>query len=540
MNFHDQPQENKVLAEKVIAQFAQLESQRGTWEHHWQECYDYILPRKNEVTTKRTPGEKRNTELYDTTAIMSNTLLAGALHGMLTSPTTRFFDLTTGDDALDKNEEVRLWMQDTADRMYGVMNTSNFQTEVHENYLDLCCIGTATLFILDSDTDVVHFSARPIKEIYVKENNLGYIDTVFRKFEWDARQLVQEFGIDNLPEEIVKAYRAGECSKMECIHLIAPKADWDEEAPMPYISLYVLRGQTYLLSKKGYREQPYAVSRWEKTTGESYGRGPGMEMLPDVKMVNEMMKTTIRGAQKTVDPPMMVSDDGVIGKVRLTPGGLTTVRPTSDVPIRPLIVDARIDFGYQAVEDVRRRIRAGFYVDQLQLNEGPQMTATEVMQRTEEKLRLMGPVLGRQHNEFLRPIINRVFAIMYRANLFRPVPDVLRGRNVDVKYSSLVARAQRMNEGQNLTRALSVAAPIINAKPESLDNLNADEALKYVLSIYGVPQTILRTNREVEEAREARAEAQSRAVAEEEANNAAQRQGQQMPAMAQMMQAMKQ
>lgn len=540
MNFHEQPKENKELAEKVISQFAALEAQRGVWEHHWQECYDYILPRKNEVTVKRTPGDKRNTELYDTTAIMSNTLLAGALHGMLTSPTTRFFDLTTGDEALDKNEECRLWMQDTADRMYGVMNTSNFQTEVHENYLDLCCIGTATLFILDSESDVVHFSARPIKEIFVKENNLGYIDTVFRKFEWDARQLVQEFGLENLPEEIVKAYRAGDCAKMECLHMIAPKMDWDEASPMPYVSLYILRGQCYLLSKKGYREQPYAVSRWEKTTGESYGRGPGMEMLPDVKMVNEMMKTTIRGAQKTVDPPMMVSDDGVIGKVRLTPGGLTTVRPGSEVPIRPLIVDARIDFGYQAVEDVRRRIRAGFYVDQLQLNEGPQMTATEVMQRTEEKLRLMGPVLGRQHNEFLRPIINRVFAIMYRANLFKPIPDVLRGRNVDVKYSSLVARAQRMNEGQNLTRALSVAAPIINAKPESLDNLDADEALKYILNIYGVPQTILRSSKDVEESREARAEAQKQAISEQQANDAAQRQGQQMPAMAQMMQAMKQ
>jgi hypothetical protein len=264
-----------------------------------------------------------------------------------------------------------------------------------------------------------------------------------------------------------------------------------------------------------------------------------MEMLPDIKMVNKMMEATLQGAQKTINPPMMVTDDGVIGRVRLTPGGLTVVR-AGEAPIRPLIIDARVDFGYQAVEDVRKRIRAGFFVDQLQLNQGPQMTATEVMQRTEEKLRLMGPVLGRQHFEFLRPVVERVFGIMLRRGLIPPAPEAIQGKSFDVRYSSLVARAQRMSEGQNLARAISVAAPIMQIDPTAADIIDADESIRHVFDVYGVPAKIFRSRRDVVEKRQARAEAQQKAVQQQQEAHMADTAGKVLPAAAQMQQAQQQ
>lgn len=532
-------EEKKKEAAEYCKKYETMKSDRSVWETHWQECFDYIVPRKNDITTTRTPGDKRNTDLFDTTAIMSNQLLSGALHGMLTNPATRFFELVMGDPNLDGDEQIKAWMQEVGERMFILLNNTNFQTEIHEVYIDLGSIGTSCLYIGEHKDKIVHFGARSMKEIYIEENNLGLIDTVYRCFKWKPRQVVQEFGLDKLPLWVKDQYEKGCEDDWEIIHCVHPTKDEEPNERskiFPFESKYILKDKNLFLHEGGFRELPYAVPRWTKTTGEKYGRGPGMEMLPDIKMVNEMMKATIQGAQKTVNPPMMVTDDGVIGRVRLVPGGLTVVRP-GEPPLRPLIVDARVDFGYQAVEDVRKRIRAGFFVDQLQLNQGPQMTATEVMQRTEEKLRLMGPVLGRQHFEFLQPVIERVFGIMARRGLIPPAPRQIQGRKFDVRYSSLVARAQRMSEGQNLARAISVAAPILQIDGTAADIINADEGLRHVFDVYGVPAKIFRQRREVEDRRQARAEAQAQAVEQQKQAHMADAMGKMAPGMAQLQQA---
>lgn len=535
----DQLENDRKQIEKYCERFEKMKVDRANWESHWQECYDYIVPRKNDITVEQAPGTKKNSELFDTTAIMANQLLSSALHGMLTNPSTRFFELVMGDPELDNDEEVKGWLQEVADRMFIVLNNSNFQTEVHEVYLDLG-IGTACMYMGEHDERVIHFNARAIKEIYIDENNLGLIDTVYRLFKWTPRQIAQEFGEENVPECVTKALQKNVSDAWEIIHVVEPW--YGEKSPHNYAfkSCYVLKDQKEYLSESGFREMPYAVPRWTKTSGEKYGRGPGMEMLPDIKMVNKMMETTLKGAQITVSPPWMVTDDGVIGRVRLTPNGLTVVRQTSgEAPIRPLITNARIDFGQQLIEDVRKRIRSGFFVDQLQLNEGPQMTAAEVYQRTEEKLRLMGPVLGRQHFEFLRPLVERLFGIMDRKSMLPPAPDKVQGKKFDVRYSSMVARAQRMSDGQMLGRAIQISAPLLQLDPTVADNLNGDEALRYVFELHGIPQKLMRKSREIQTIRDGRQKAQQAAMEQQQQAHEADVASKTLPGMAQAAQAMK-
>lgn len=539
---NQQPSEtDKREANEVIKIHDGLKSARQVTEDHWQECMTYIVPRKGDITSSRQAGQKVGQELFDSTAINANELLAAALHGMLTNPAIRFFELVFGDPALDRDEEVKKWLEEVSDRMFVLMNNSNFQTEIHEIYIDLGSIGTACLFIGEHPNTVVHFGARAMKEIYIRENNLGLIDQVNREFKWKARQIVQEFGEDKVHPFVRKKYQEGREDDFTIVHETKPISDElkkDNPKKHAFSSKYVLKEEAIVLSRDGFREFPYAVPRFSKTSGEQYGRGPGMSALPDIKMVNKMMETTLQGAQITVSPPFEVEDDSVIGKLRLTPGGLVVRRPGSN-PMKALVTNANIDFGYQAVEDVRKRIRSAFYVDQLQLNEGPQMTAAEVFQRTEEKLRLMGPVLGRQHFEFLRPVVERVFAIMVRRGLVPQPPAKIQGKKFDVRYSSLVARAQRMSEGQNLTRALSVAGPIINAIPEALDLLKGDEAVKHVFDTYGVPHRLFRDEREVQKIRDGRDKANQELVEQQKQAHAAEMASKVAPGAAQLMQAQK-
>jgi Bacteriophage head to tail connecting protein len=529
--------------EQIIEIVDKLKAARGTTEQHWQECADYGCPSKSDIITKSTPGTKKGITLYDATPEQSSELLAGALHGMMTNPTTYWFDLTTGDPDLDARDEVRTYLQESSHTMHTALNNTNFQTEIHEVDLDLTIPGTAGLFILDDDERDFRFSSRHVSELLVQENNKGIIDQVFRTFSWTARQIAQEFGEAILTRELRQRLSENSPDTFEIIHAVYPRDlsgvnEHLRKTPKgyPFASKYILKKEKLEMSDSGYEEWPCAVPRWSKITGEVYGRSPMMKCLPDAKMLNKMMETTIKSAQVTMAPPMQGPDDGFLAPISMSPFAMNYYRAGSQDRIEPIITGAHVDFGFQMLDDVRRRIREAFYVDQLQLQQGPQMTATEVMQRTEEKMRLLGPVLGRQQSELLQPMIDRIFAIMTRKGRLKPAPKILQGRYLPVKYSSLVARAQRVAEGQNIQRFVQSVSPFVQADPTVWDNIDGDYAIRYSADIYGLPEKLLKDQAEVKKAREGRAQAQAEQQQQAQQAQQAQMMGQVAPAMQAMQQ----
>lgn len=535
---YEKEQKRRDYAKKIIERFESKRSKRSNWESNWQECMDYIMPRKNDVLTYKTPGDKRGNEdfLFDSTAIHANELLASAMHGYLTNPAIRIFDLVPADAKLADLDEVKAYTEECANIMQGVLNKTNFQTEVHEIHLDEACIGTACLYMGDHEDKILHYSARPMKEIFIDENNLGIVDCVDRLFKWTPRQIVQEFGFENCPYEVQKMYSEGKNEELSIIHSVYPTDDTDEvrSKKFKFKSCYVLMEPSVVLSEGGFEEFPYAVPRWTKTSGEIYGRGPGMQMLPEIKMINAMMKATIEGAQKTVNPPMAVVDDGVIGRVRLVPNGLTIVRGDTPNAITPLITNSRIDFGFQMIEESRKRIRSGFYVDQLQMQQGPQKTATEVMQVTDENNRLLAPIVGRQHYEFLKPVAERLYGRCLRKGLLPKAPKVLQGKDLNVQYSAPIARAQRVSEVQNFTRAVAAAAPIFQIDPNATAIIKKEDAVRYIMDIYGVPSKLIQNKAEMEEIRAQQQQAQEQAQMQAQQQAEAETAAKLMPGLAQM------
>lgn len=518
----------KILSpEKVKERYELLKSERGNWETHWQDIADYILPRKNDFTVKQTPGVKRNFQVFDNTGMQSCELLAGALHGMLTNPSSLWFELTTGDKLLDQNDAVRRWLQDTTLRIHHRLNQTNFQTEVHELYLDLCGFGTAPMLILEDDETDIRFQATYLREVFIEENEKGLVDEVYRTYCWSAKQIIAFFGEKNVPEEVLECWKLGKSEKFDIVHAVydrnAISGDQEYKIELPIVSQYVMVKGLKQLKVGGFSENPWVVPRWSKAAGETYGRSPGMTALPEVKTINKMTETMIRGAQKTIDPPLQAPDDGFVLNIRTAPGSINYYRSGSNNKdrIEPIYNDARIDFGFQITDSHRTRIREAFYVDQLQLQQGPQMTATEVMQRTEEKMRLLGPMLGRMQAEFLKPMIDRIFAIMFRKKRFLQPPRELSGRNIDVQYSSFIAKMQRETEANNIQKAMAAITPFASFAPQILDNLDPDEAFRGLARIYSFPQDMLRDQDDVEEMRAQRAQQQeAMAKAQAEAQQA--------------------
>lgn len=529
--------------DSIKKEFDHLKSERGTWEAHWQELADYIIPRKNQVTIRTTPGEKRGIVLLDNTAMQANELLAGALHGLLTNPSSLFFGLSSGDPEIDAQDDVRLWFQDSVRKTHTILNNSNFQTEVHELYLDLGCFGTGPMLIEEDSKFFVRFTSYSIADIFLKEDARGYVNEIFRSSKMNCQQLIELFGEEAVPEHIVRKYRENRnTDEYEVIHCVYPKDDESIEAGkengkiFDFASKYILSEEkNHILKVDNYHEFPYVAPRWSKTSGEKYGRSPGMTALPEAKTINKMTETVIKAAQKVVDPPLMVPDDGFILPLRTNPGGLNYYRKGSQDRIEPVFnKEIRVDFGFEIMNQHRTRIREAYYVDQLQLNNGPQMTATEVMQRTEEKMRLLGPMLGRMQSEFLQPLVDRVFGILFRRGVFKEPPEVLAGKYIRVQYSSMIAKMQRSNEVNDIMKTIQAVQPFFNVDRAVFDNFNGDATARFIANILGYPQEGLHTKKEVEETRAARQEAQQAQMQQQQEMQ----QAEQMSKMAPAMQAM--
>ena len=486
------------LTKDLQRRFNKLRGQRSYWETHWQEVADYMMPRKADVTKRRSKGDKRTELIFDSTPLQAVELLAASLHGMLTNPSTPWFSLKFKNEELQDDDEAKMWLEGATNTLYSVFNQSNFQQEIFELYHDLITFGTAAMFIEEDDDDTLKFSTRHINEIFIAENDKGRIDTIFRRFKISARAAIRQFG--DVSTAISKVNQRSGYDEVNIIHAVYPRNEYNpdkqDKKNMPFESVYYEEGSLDELSVSGFKEFPFVVPRYLKASHEIYGRSPAMTALPDVKMLNEMAKTTIKAAQKQVDPPLLVPDDGFILPVRTVPGGLNFYRSGTRDRIEPLNIGANNPLGLNMENQRRDAIRNTFYVNQLMLQQGPQMTATEVIQRNEEKMRLLGPVLGRLQSELLKPLIDRAFAILFRKNMFAPAPDFLSGKDVEIEYGSPLAKAQKSTELQSIMRGIEIMGSLANVAPV-FDFVDFDKLVKHLVDIVGVPKKVLKTSAQV-------------------------------------------
>ena len=489
----------KLTVEQIKNKIDRLKSERSVWESHWQEVTEHVLPRRSRITTQRTEGRKENFQLLDSIGVHCNEILAGMLHSMLTPPNQYFMEMTSGVLAVDSNSDARGWMQRTSRRMHSVWSNSNFHTEMHELYLDLPSIGTGNLEILEDDKDVVRFSSKFIGNYYVDENSKGDVDQLFNEWHWTPKQLIEEFGIKNMPKEVKEMFKEKPDAAVLVHHAVYPTVMVDPKSTSKrFISQYTLPEYDFDIDHGTFSTFPNAVPRWSKISGEKYGRSLGMNALPELKVLNRMNQTMLIGAQKMVDPPLQMDDDGVVLPLITRPGGVNFRRPGSS-EIRPIFANTNVEFGYQAMADRRQRVRDIYLVDKLQLppqNGGAAMTATETLQRSEESMRLMGPYTGRMLREILIPVCERTYDIMNKRGMIEEPPEILRGRDITFRFTSFIAKAQRASEASAILRTLQSASGFMQMDPKLVNLFNGEQAVRILADIYGAPVEVLQGARE--------------------------------------------
>lgn len=513
-----QGHDKKELATSLLSRFQGLEETRQPWVPTWQELTEYMLPRKNSFTAGGvSQGAAGDERIFDSTPMHALELLASSLGGLLTNPGMPWFDIRSKREDIGDEAEVRQFLETARKRLTIVFNSegSGFQANVHELYLDVALLGTAVMYVEADPQTVVRFSTRPLGEVFVAESARGVVDTVYRRYELSARQAAQEWGGACSDDVRQKAVDAPD-TPVEILHAVFPRTDRDPNglgaANFPYASIYVETASEHVLENSGYLEMPYLVPRWAKAAGETYGRGPGQTALSDTRVLNAMGRTALMAAEKMSDPPLMVPDDGFLGPVRSGPGGLSYYRAGSSDRIEALPVRVDLAATEKMMQQRRDSIRRIFLGDQLS-PEGPTVTATEAVIRQSDKMRTLGPVLGRLQTEFLSPLIRRVFNVMLRAGELPPFPEGLTPDDIEVRYTSPVARAQRQYEAQALPQVLQHLAPLTgNGDPFGvMDNFDTDTVTRHVADLFGAPADYLRARPEVNATRSHKAKAGSTA-----------------------------
>lgn len=495
------------LVTRLNTRYQTLKSQRSNWEQHWQQLADYMLPRKADIVKKRTQGDKRTDLIYDGTAVHAVELLASSLHGMLTSPSTPWFSMRYRDPALQQSDAANEWLETCLDQMYQAFHRSNFQQEIHELYYDLVVFGTGALYV-EGEGNGLRFACRHIAEICISEDPSGRVDTIYRTFKLSARAIAMQFGKD-IPQKVAKDLENNPYAEHELVHALFPRSEakGGMSKNKPIASVYYMKDGLQLLSESGFDEFPFMIPRFVKDSVSQYGRSPAMTALPDVKMLNKMSETTIKAAQKQIDPPLMAPDDGFVLPIRTTPGSLNFYRSGTRDRLEPLNIAANNPLGLNMEEQRRNAIRQAFYVDQLLIGQGPTMTATEVLQRNEEKMRLLGPVLGRLQAELLQPLISRSFALLLRSGSLPAAPEELQGQDIDIEYVSPLAKAQKQTDLQSMLRGFEIMLQMSEIAPV-MDYLDDDKLVQYLVEVTGMPARVIRSRDEVETLRQERAAAE--------------------------------
>ena len=515
--------------DKLYTRWGALKTERSSWLSHWKEISDYLLPRSGRYFVQdRDRGQRRHNNIYDSTGTRALRVLAAGMMAGMTSPARPWFRLGTADPELMKYAPVKLWLNDVTRTMTTVFQKSNTYRALHSMYEELGAFGTGASIVLPDYKNVIHHYPLTIGEYCIATDYQGNVNTLYREFQKTVHELVGEFGIENCSNTVKNLYDRGSLDQwVTVLHAIEPRSDRDvrkrDGKNMPWSSCYFEIGaqEGKYLSESGFKEFPALSPRWATTGGDIYGNSPGMEALGDIKQLQHEQLRKAQGIDYKTKPPLQVPTSMKNRDVETLPGGISFVDAASPNGGIRTAFETNIDLSHllEDIRDVRGRIEGSFYADlflMLANSDNGRMTATEVAERHEEKLLMLGPVLERLHNELLDPLIEMTFTRMIEAGVVPPPPPELEGQDINVDFVSMLAQAQRAIGTNSIDRFVGNLGQVATFKPDVLDKFDSDKWADAYSDMLGVDPELIVPSDQVAMIRQARAKAAQDAQQQEQ------------------------
>lgn len=505
------------LVADVLEQNDFLRGQNANYRSFCQDIADFCLPRKAWQTSIRSKGERTKFNfLYDSTAIRGLRTTTSGFHTHLTNPTGRWFMLESQDRRHMQRRDVQTYFKQVEDVIFTTLATSNFYNTIQEFYTEFIAFGTSTFLIQPDDAELVRFNQIPVSQIARVTDGHDRVVGIYREFKLTARQAFRLWGTD-AGQSVLKALEKRPHEEFDFVHFVGERAIRQagkmDQANMPFQSVWVAKKDKSLIAKGGFQEMPYISEVFYRDSYDPNGFSPTMDVLAEIKLVNAMMRTIIRGGMKQADPPLVLPNAGFILPLNLNPAALNyrEAKGTAKDDLQALPVgQGRIDISVELLQMVQSKIEEGMFVplfralDQIT----KQMTIPEVQRRIAENMGLLGPVVGRVNNGVLEPTIIRVFNILRDQLMLPEPPEILRGTRFIPVYLSPLARAQRQSEITEIQSFLAEVQAVAAIAPQAIHNVDEDKVIQVLSRIRGITPEIMRSDEDIERMRKLEAEQQ--------------------------------
>ncbi len=542
--------ENLTTREAVLRRIKSLETERSSWFDHWREIQEVLLPRAGRFfVTDTNRGQRRNDILDDTATAALTVLGAGMQYGM-TSPARPWVRLETQDPDLMESANVSRWLDAVTRKILDVFARSNTYRALHTVYEELGAFGTACSVVVPDFRSVIYHHTLTVGEYTLAANERNEIDTMGRHFQLTVGQIVGRYVAptrdrsksgswdwSNVSVQIKNLWDAHtEDAWIPLYHLIEPRLDRDVRAMdaknMPFRSVTIEIGgrDDVVLNESGFRRFPVLAPRWAVTGNDIYGSTcPGMRALGGIKQLQFEQLRKQQGIDYKVKPPLQAPTTLRDADADYLPGGVTYVDQVGPQNAIRTAFDVNIDLQHLLldIQDGRQLINQAFYSDVFLMMDRLQgiqpRNQREVEERHEEKLLMLGPVVERQQNELLAPLIDITFDACMEAGILPPPPEELQDQPLKFEFTSVLAQAQRRAAMGGVDRIVAATASIAAAKQDQSvwDNLNTDKAIQKAAGYEGVDPEIMNDETTVQQIRQARQQAMQQAQEAEQAQKAA-------------------
>lgn len=510
-----------------------LKRARDAHEGTWKKIRKYFEPMFGRPLDGITPdladayGRREDEMLLNSHPRMALARLGAGMHGGITSPASQWFRLAVEDSRTMERRDAKEWLDAVTRRMSAVFAQSNIYTVLHGLYLHLGAFGTAAALVVPDDRHGLHALLLDEGAYWIACDGRGRPATLLRAFVATADQIAEEFG-EAAAREDDAVWRAMEGGRRETPfvvwNLVSPRGALvdagDVDRRMPYVSAYWREGSTQnlLLGLRGFSYNPILAPRWHVLAGP-YGYGPGHMALGDAMELQRLESDLLQAVAKGVNPPVTAPESMRDEAINTFPGAVTyrrdggmgADRRPSVAPLYEMRLDTMaLREQIRAVED---RINRAFYTDLfamlLQLSTRPkQMTAREVSELSQEKMSLIGPVLTRMNTDLLDPLIDAAFAILQEAGLLPEAPEALQGMPLTVRYvSALHTEQQSTSRLGSMVKLLDFGAMVAAVDATAADKIDTLQAIDEAADVLDVPAGVIRSDEQVAEMRQARADA---------------------------------
>ena len=501
-------------AKRILDRLASLTGSRSPFEADWRDCFDMTFPVRGLGFQGHSSDTARakNAARMDSTGTDAARTLASGLMGGITPANSRWFGLDVGDET----DEERKWLDEAADTVWQNIHAANFDAAGYECCLDMVAAGWFVLFT-DINREVgggYAFEQWPIAECFITSTRQdGRADTVYRKYQMTAQQALEHFTArgGNVSERLRKRAMDKPFENVDLVRVIEPRRLYVPGSKlsksMPFMSCDIEADGKHLILEQGFEEFPCAIPRWTMIPGSSYAMGPAFDALPDMLELNELVRMEKAAADLAIAGMWIAEDDGVLNPKTIKVGPRKIIVANSVDSMKELKSGADFDVSFTIKAQLQAQIRRTLMADQLQPQDGPQMTATEVHVRVGLIRQLLGPVYGRLQSEYLQPFVERCFGLAFRAGALGQPPQSLAGRQFHVRYISPLARAQRLEDVVAMDRLETGLLTKAQTQPGLLDIYDWEEADRLRAQYLGVPGKLMRSDDDIKMIRDARQEA---------------------------------